>query len=1378
MFFNRSNNLAGATAAAILAIATTAIGQQIQQSSSAGQWKSATSRSRTIVRPADESGAQSTPIRQASYTLLPYVTDTPSVAIDKTQTAAETKTAAPKPAIPPMPSTPAVDRYPGGSVVLRIPFSGTGLTRGSVAVADAFRVYYERPNAAGVATYERVLPDGTPDLLTSSLVVELRFRYLNPGVYWIVFSELQDSAGKMRAAGAVDAFKPDTETGEKKSFIVPEGQERGEQVEFPRFLRPGDKQDEFDPGDRVDTRVLQLYYFRDARLVAEYINRNIKDLNQAGYDEAQRFAQQARQTAEESIDERRFKETAAIEAARKTRELQHQLGDTRDKLADATQKKAAITIQKAQLENAIQVTTGADSTELQASIDATKSAINLNSNNITASSQNIDNLQNEFNQAVSDEKNAVPGAMDRRIAAEEKLSDAEASHASLIEERGKLQNKLVAMNSLQANLAVLQTAETQLTTDTTNLNTLLGSGALGLPNQLINSQTDEISERNAVVKAEALELRAAQEQFRREVAAGLADRNSYARGLLRSVDPVTQVSISVVGTSRLQLRGPIKGVNKIARMVHQLDSPVGQVKIGIHTIQVNGEHGDRMDFVYERINQEVAHSRFLVNMSSQLLRRAVQEVASEVALAADQGYLPDGCPPDLTTGFAKLSGTVQTTGEQRDRRYLYAFFGSDFISELEEMDSELLNTQNKLLSIHSMDTISLAGAFFVMAHADSPVRQRIVQRFQELLAGELPQRETEYVQSLTHVTSHGKTLQNRFRQAMKIDNKNAAEIYFNASRTYHFPNTVSYFSDQIPGQGTLNPVQYATIKLAQSLKAQLVAEMELRNYVLERSLLETKAGETAEKYAKSVKNAAMAAMRADKEAAVASHALASLLVHSADAILAGDKFAKLTSDNLSIAQAALQRMREVANLPNVSQEIIETAIAMSQKDDVAFKENVWDAALVSLGVDTSNDVLFIPMATALKQAKVPGSELWHQFREFRTQISLLVNAKLDEANAKKLRAENEESVFSQRLLDQFIDEQEEKSVELMEALRAHSSNVDNYLKRLAIAVEDDVAAQFYEPAFQRIRRVSRTWDVTLGQIETTTVLTNNRTLAKVSPAASFEFDLPQRDILLTEALNGSKALANEYGNLLKDGTFLAGTAMLSGQPATGILGDNAAIQGIPGLPQDRNFGSELQKLIPDPAIYKFETGTGFEIRPIIQPDGNSIVYGFDYMYSTNVREPVRADEKHLGRIKRHFVHTDVQTSSYELREISRYTVALKASRTDRGVPLFEDLPGVGAAFRPLPSEESSLQTNIILGSSTIYPTVFDLMGLRWSAYVDELSSPGIATDKTTQASRREELRSHLLNNTREKVNSRIRLSIPRKPSVNQITPSYLPNSRP
>ena len=70
------------------------------------------------------------------------------------------------------------------------------------------------------------------------------------------------------------------------------------------------------------------------------------------------------------------------------------------------------------------------------------------------------------------------------------------------------------------------------------------------------------------------------------------------------------------------------------------------------------------------------------------------------------------------------------------------------------------------------------------------------------------------------------------------------------------------------------------------------------------------------------------------------------------------------------------------------------------------------------------------------------------------------------------------------------------------------------------------------------------------------------------------------------------------------------------------------------------------------------------------------------MYTTDIREPVRADEKHLGRVKRHFLNTQVQTSSYELREVSRYQVALKVARTGQGVPLLQDIPVVGVAIPP------------------------------------------------------------------------------------------------
>ena len=1281
---------------------------------------------------------------------------------------------------PPTPLSPFVESFTGGSATLTIPFEENDLDLSTVSSGD-FTIYQEhRDENNNNPTFSRVLPDTEHRLLRDNTQVLLNFKHLSPGVHYLVVHDIADLVGNGLAAAANPFSLPTTgiQTGTQFRFIVPGGVQHGEQVEYPRTLRPKNDLSEFDPGDRVDTRVVQLYYFRDARLVAEYINRNIKDLNQSGYDEAQRFAQQARDKAADTVDERRFKENLAVESAQRTREIENEIRQTREQLEQTLAAIDQLKVEEQQLNTAAaQYGTGVTPSTISAEIVKSQASLTSKQAQIAVSDRKVSTAEATLRAAQIAERDAV--GVSEKATAKKNREDAETALEAAYDERDQLEED---KNQLQSQIAVQRTIQSRNTLNAdqkgraeAQRDILKGKLDAGqLPKQLQDQQVKEIDTRNSTMQAEASELRAAQEEFRREVAAGLADRNSYAKGKIESIDPVTQVTISVVGTSRLQLRGPIKGVNKICRMVHQLDSPVGQVKIGIHTIQVNGEHGDRMDFVYERINQEVAHSRFLVNTSSQLLRRAVQEVAAEVALEADQGYLPEGCPPELSVGVVNINGTIQTTAEQRDRRYVYAFFGSDFIGELEAMDSELLNTENKMLSLHSMDTVSLAGTLFVMAHADHPVRQRIVMRFQELLAGELPEREMEYVQALTHVTKHGKSLQNRFRTVMRIDNKHASEIYFNAHRTYRFPNTVSYFNEQVQGQGTLNPVQYSTIKMAQALKAQLVAEMELKNHVLERSLLETKEGETAETYRNSIKIAEDRSRKAAADADAISQAISQSLFATSHVLERFAKDPQLWQD-VSSAQAALELAVVESKSPTVTAAIVAAAIGSQQDNASEFIQKVYAAVLDASGIDIENSSMFAMIVEkSLKNAENPQSSLAESFRVLRLRAMTLSEAIRAEGLAKKLKEDSEEVFFSQRLLDQFIDEQEEKSVELMEALRSHSSNVDNYLKRLAIAVEDDVAAQFYEPAFQRIRRVSRSWDVTLGQIETTTVLTNNRTLAKVSPAATFEFDLPQRDILLTEALNGSKALANEYGNLLKDGTFLAGTAMLSGQPPSGVIGDNAPIQGIPGMQQNQDFGSELQKLIPDPAIYKFETGTGFEIQPIIQPDGHSIVYGFDYMYSTNVREPVRADEKHLGRIKRHFVHTDVQTSSYELREISRYTVALKASRTDRGVPLFEDLPGIGAAFRPLPSEESSLQTNIILGSSTIYPTVFDLMGLRWSAYVDQLSSPGIAEEKVTQANRREELRSHLLDTTREKVNKRIRLQLPREPKVNHVTPGFLP----
>ena len=147
----------------------------------------------------------------------------------------------------------------------------------------------------------------------------------------------------------------------------------------------------------------------------------------------------------------------------------------------------------------------------------------------------------------------------------------------------------------------------------------------------------------------------------------------------------------------------------------------------VHTVQINGEHGDRMEVVADRIQKYIDHSRFLTSQSAEMLRKAIVKVAA--IKATECGQLPG------------------LTQEQRDRKYLYEFFGADFIHELAAMDSEFLRSGNKLLSLHSMDSTSLASALFMMALAKNSTRMAILEEFHASLQGSLPAMEQNYFEA-------------------------------------------------------------------------------------------------------------------------------------------------------------------------------------------------------------------------------------------------------------------------------------------------------------------------------------------------------------------------------------------------------------------------------------------------------------------------------------------------------------------------------------------------------------------------------------------------------------------------------------------------------
>jgi hypothetical protein len=1049
------------------------------------------------------------------------------------------------------------------------------------------------------------------------------------------------------------------------TFVAYPDRQLGEQVDYPRFLKAGTggpKIDGFDPGDAVSTRVIRLFYYRDANKVVEIINRDAKRLNAGTVDRDRFLAQEARTKAESLTDGRRMQEILARQAVTQARDIQ-------DKINKKQQ-------------------------DLQAQLQQTP---------------------------IPAAGTPVPGPVDQ------------------------LQKEL-------------------------------GS----LANDLKNAQLTEITESNKAIDLQAQENRSIEDQWRREVAAAKADYGTYAKGRINSFDSVTQVSMAVIGEGLIQCRGPVKGINKIARMIHQIDVPVGQVKVGIHTVQFNGEHGDRMEYVYEKVDKHIAHCRFLTNQSLQLFRNAVQKVASHAALLVDQGLIPPGCEarPGRDFDFRQLS---------RDQKYIYAFFGKDFIDELYRMDSELLRSDNKLISLHSMDTISLAGALYLTALAKNEIREAILREFEESAQKELPRIEVDYVRALTTIRAADPyincILTSHF--GPELDAKDARKIWEKAARTYQFSNLVGFFNHSIAGNDTMNSVQFATLRLAQAIKAQLVADIEYNNLIVERSLLEATEGEIELNATKARKVSAdfdTAQQQQDQKVVQLNQTVNNVVFKGANVfrgILVTQSAQSLQKGTVSSGnwQGFNTEMQKTFQAKQdslgqyISDQFFDEIVATNQQDnnDSAIATKIADAVLAFLDLKnlaigkyriSSNDwnTVIVPAEKAAVDQSVASIQtLRAAMQELNEAKVNSMGLKKSFENARKLEQAYNKKLFAKRLLDQFMDETEQKSVELLEAMRSHVSNVDNYLKRMTIALEDDVMAQFYNPAFQAVRRASRFWDVTFSQVETTTILTNNRALAMVQPGATMEFDLPKRDILIKEGFQGAKALAQTYGELLNDKTFLSAAAMLSPTPAVGEANSTKPVTVVNGQPPQNApaFGTALDALIPPPAVYKFETGTGYTIHPVIQPDGQSILYNFDYMYSTHISEPVRADEKHLGRINRHYIHTDVQTGNYELRELSRYNVALKAARTGKGVPLLQDIPGLGILFRPLPSAESSLQQNIILASSVIYPTTFELMGLHWSPYADDLNSPKLARQKDAQLQRKEQMRQELLSSVRLQVNDRI-----------------------
>lgn len=1206
-------------------------------------------------------------------------------------------------------------------------------------------------------------------------------------------------------------------------FPVVRGVSRGKapHVVYPEFVEPRKSTRGFNPGDKVETRVARLYFYRDAHRVAQILNRKVESYNRQEVSARRQLAGKARQEAESLTTNRQAFERKAIQDAQRTRELENQLSDT------------------------------------QRSLDSS-----LNQLRGTAEWQPTDEQQ--------------------------------------------IQQKSQIVSQLE-----------------TAVRSFAGQ-AQELESQIRAARDTEIASNERWQEAQRAEDLARTDQFRLETAAAHTDPDTFAAGDPQSIDPVAQVSISVIGEGLLHLRGPLKGVNQVRMMVDQIDAPQGQVRVNVHSTQINGDEADHLESVANSIQTYIDQARFLTIQSGEMLRKAVVHVAAGRVEQTRNLY----------------GGATQA---ERDQLYLYAFFGRDFVDELRAMDSELLHTGNKLLSLHSMDVTSLSSALMLLALANNETRLAILEEFQRLTQGDLAVAEQQYLRNALHSCAGG------CKRGCKLHPRTPPVCMLSQNAT--FTSLRGFFDAQLAHADTMSPMQREMIRLSQILKARLITEMEYKQRVMERAVIEERIVQSDQTQSDQIRREAIAnqqyqlALRAQLDARATLIAnLPKTTAELDNALNSYQGISQKVEEFLALVQSLLrgtspesnansgQRVDSSAGLYRVLNIIdgarsfrenevkkirqrfdlrqnfrLQTNASDEQSAENGVTASGMDAQRLShvvnsndtnlalqlyaspaaydpktkqlddrkvylvgspeertkllsqiqdllVGLRNAQDVLrpfagdqsetrkdlnellkgleendkrvsqlvfveppadgavpFISIhelreaisriirmikrweqneATLQKtkslqsefqnqyvtQIQQSGSQgltlaglnellrIWGQFRnalvsiyggtsstgtrwttETRAAVSATDQAlgtwvsafsELDAARA--IAQDARRPLDHKKFLDMLIDDLEDKYIELLEGTRAHTANIDNYLKRLTTSLDDDFNTQFYNPVFRLVREASQFKRVEFGQTETTGVLANNRQFAKVSPSATMEFDLPKRDILVAEGIDSALAIYNDVGALIGDPNLLALAKMQSGSPTSGsfggALGGRAAISNVlPGLASDTSqqllaqnagsgpeFESNVEKLIPDPAVYKFETGTGYEIRPVIAPDGQAVVFDFHYLYTTQIREPVRADEKHLGRVKQHLIDTDVQLSNFELREISRYVVALKAERTANGVPLLEDIPVVGALWRPLPNREKSLQQNIIMAQATIFPTLFDLMGLRWAPAVADL----------------------------------------------------------
>lgn len=665
--------------------------------------------------------------------------------------------------------------------------------------------------------------------------------------------------------------------------------------------------------------------------------------------------------------------------------------------------------------------------------------------------------------------------------------------------------------------------------------------------------TNSVAARNAQA-ASLAEARATEESLRKQrfllQSTSMTDP-ALTAGDPHSDDPVGRVTISVVGAGILHLHGPVKGVNLIARMIHEIDRPVGQVKVGLHSIQFELPTDQDVERAHDMIDEHVRHARLLTQRSEELFRRAFAETTT------------------------KLGDVKGTNAAQH-------ILCRQFFDEM-ETDSTPGQADPASLIVKSLNSLDLIGCMYLTALVEDSTRREILAHFDEHVERELVPLDVAYYRRLYEASK-----QDTWRRGMYHgcfpESKGELDleaINETVRQNMTFPNIHRLLANQQCSE-TLNNVQLATLSLVKVARSLEEAQLEL------------------------------ASLKSDQM----------LLLRSS-----------------SVQRASLS----------------------------------------------------------------PGNT-------FRTEDFLL---------------------------DRYIDQESTSIVDIREQLRASIASVDSELTQMAIAFEDDISSQFYRRAMRNIRRAADVWKIRMEQVESTTIITGDRTPARVSPGQTLEFELPDRQILAKEILDGASALALESEGLAR--RFSVRAAAQSVGPAGTAVADSLGLTAP---------GTSLQQLVPPERNYSVEAGNDLHITPIIQPDGKSIAYRLVYPYRAIVNAPPGSNQS--SRVVRHYIDTEVQTTAYELREISRFRVGIQATKGTRGVPILEDIPGAGRLFRSRPSRATTVQDTMMLADCVIYPSILSVTGTNWfDPRPKGLDNRGMLARDAIQ--RDGEIRQEVLSNTRSRV---------------------------